>query len=179
MTRLTLASVGIRGMRPMRYLIVTTLAVIAALAVAVLARRAPTLDLSEPEGDERVVVVSSQAATGLDGQTSSALVERLQKMLLRIDRDPKDVPVLLALGDVQLRLGRVAEAKGSFDRALAVAPDSTSALYGIAECCRVTGDHPGKLAALRKLQRLRPAEAGLQKRLMAAESAAAARKTPH
>ena len=161
------------------WLSVTVVAVIAAVAAGFAARGVKPLNLAA-ENPPAVAAPPVRNATlpAAEVNLATALEERRRRMLDRIAEDPTDVPAYLALGDVQLRLGETDKARRTFEQAFRIQPDSTGALYGLAESCRVLGDHPSELAALRRLQQLRPADPGLMERILAAQSAAAVRKVP-
>src|SRR5205823_11138411 len=71
-----------------------------------------------------------------------------------LDATNVDINYFLAL--VELRLGRSARAKESFERALARKPDFAWAHYRLGECLQKEGDIAGAIRAVREAVRLKP-----------------------
>jgi lipopolysaccharide biosynthesis regulator YciM len=65
-----------------------------------------------------------------------------------IELDARAVPAYLHLGDVQLQLGRTAEAAATWGRAVAVAPDRAYLAFGRLESAYVALGNPGRFPAL-------------------------------
>lgn len=65
-----------------------------------------------------------------------------------IDLDARAVPAYLHLGDVQLRLGRTAEATATWERAVAVARDKAYLAFDRLESAYVALGNPGRFPAL-------------------------------
>jgi lipopolysaccharide biosynthesis regulator YciM len=65
-----------------------------------------------------------------------------------IDLDPRAVPAHLHLGDVQLQLGRTAEAAATWERAVAMAPDRAYLAFDRLESAYVALGNPDRFPAL-------------------------------
>jgi len=103
------------------------------------------------------------------------LLRRLEAASDEVAKRPQDVEAHVRLGDVQLRLARVQDARKSFDKALRLNPTSTGALYGIAGCSLGREDYEGALKAYHEIAKLRPDEPGLARKIRSVMAAATRR----
>jgi tetratricopeptide (TPR) repeat protein len=72
-------------------------------------------------------------------------VQRLNRALMQLARDPRDLAALLEAGEASLAVDDFDAASGFFARALAVVPDDRRALVGLARVALSTGDGPQAL----------------------------------
>jgi glycosyltransferase involved in cell wall biosynthesis len=70
--------------------------------------------------------------------------------------DPRNLDLLISLGDLNIQLGRFEEGNSLFQEAVVVSPDEVEAHLGIAICARELHDEATRLAALEKVARLQP-----------------------
>ena len=72
-------------------------------------------------------------------------VQRLNRALMRLAGDPRDLAALLEAGEASLAVDDFDAASGFFARALAVVPDDRRALVGLGKVALKTGDGPQAL----------------------------------
>jgi len=124
-------------------------------------------------------------------ELQGARAARLQALDLVSKLTPSDPTVWQALAEARLNAHAYSQAAGDYARSLEIEPQDTNSLNQLGYACAYAGDLPGAMAALRRYQTLRPADANpmdsmgdvnlLAGRLGDAENyyLQAAAKTPH
>jgi tetratricopeptide (TPR) repeat protein len=80
-------------------------------------------------------------------------VESFSKALALGDRD---LPTLIRLGNALIELNRAAEARGYFEQALDIDPDSAAALYGLGKALAMEGDDASAVRQFERALELQP-----------------------
>jgi len=89
---------------------------------------------------------------GLEALTQNDLKTATARFSAAIELDARTVPAYLHLGDVQLKLGRPADAAATWERGVAIAPDRAYLAFERLESVYATLGTPGRFPALcRKL----------------------------
>jgi len=73
-----------------------------------------------------------------------------------VDLKPTGAAIHINFGDILIRLGEHAAAKRSFERALEANPESSHALYGLAQLALVAGDTEKAVTLLERAKKLSP-----------------------
>lgn len=107
-----------------------------------------------------VVNLPREAGDRAPGTTLTGTVPRLAPSAADLEvalaRSPNDIPTLLALADAYRDEGRMGDAAGAYQRALAIDRDNVAALNGIALILYQAGERPGALVAVDRVLALRP-----------------------
>jgi O-antigen ligase/cytochrome c-type biogenesis protein CcmH/NrfG len=109
---------------------------------------------------QHAVVYGSWAGLLLEQGNLPGALEMFRKT---VDLDATDFVAWTHLGEVQLALGRAPEARFSFGRATALAPQFVPALLGLAETLVQMGDIDGATAIVDRALELEPDNAAVQK----------------
>jgi tetratricopeptide (TPR) repeat protein len=161
----------------MKYLLASASAGFLALVVFFVVRGIPPRDWTAPPQPEAAANAESALAGGTDNAAlQKELMEQLDAALVAVKAAPKDLDALVKLGNLQFSLGKIGEARVSFDRALAVKADSIDAIYGVAACRSSSGDFEGALRDYVAIRKSRPDDPGLEGVIKQLESLIDARR---
>ena len=87
-------------------------------------------------------------------------MEEVVAYKLRVDKDPKDVEALAAMGNVNMSLGRFDHAQEWYKRALKVDPNRTATRMDLAVALRYLGKPDEAIAELKRVLAKDPKNAG-------------------
>ena len=102
------------------------------------------------------------AATSDSAPPDPELVKAMEEVAaykLRVDKDPKDVEALVAMGNVNLSLGRFDDAKEWYERALKVDPSRAGTRMDLALSLRYLGQPDEAIAELKQVLKKDPKNA--------------------
>ena len=110
---------------------------------------------------EHAVVLKDDYATAyyylaLAYERSGNVSEAIDRMMVLRDANPYDTGVALQLGLLYLRQGKVEEAKGEFERAVALSPTYANARWYLAAIYKQLGDTESALEQLRVILQTNP-----------------------
>jgi len=101
-------------------------------------------------GDSRWPYLAALAQSKLDPPASLPLFRQA------IDLQPGNAAVYINFGDILLRLGQHHEAEQAYRQALTIDPESTHALYGLAQVALITEDPDTALPLLQRAEAIAP-----------------------
>ena len=100
----------------------------------------------DPRSSETLAFLENEL--GLQALAQGDRAAAAARFTAAIDLDARAVPAYLHLGDVQLQLGRTAEAMATWERAVAVARDRAYLAFDRLESAYAALGHPGRFPAL-------------------------------